>query len=362
MQGIPQIGPVQTSETVPVQGSGIVLALGEVVRGEVINILPDAVSMRVKQEILLAKADIPLEQGKFYLFRVESLDQGGAKLKVIQALADETEVAGSAILKALDGLNTLPHDQLIAFKKILENIPESAWKRRAPPSPLEKTFKNADSLTGDTLKESLDASGGYFETKLRALISRLAATGDLAEREEVDQIIQNDLKGNLLKLKEELLKPAIQDALKENHTKTGVFSEAVDKLLAHIEQQQFTSKMNTAFQTFIPVLWQGLKDGKLTFKESYHAHEGEVEHDCVIALDLDKVGRLVGHVRLFADRLNLRFFTENPKLTALLEENKSLLEKQLMHIGLVCNSLVITEEKTIDFENMISPFELDIKV
>jgi len=359
MQGIPQIIPAgQASGTVPLQVPTVVaLSLGELVRGEVLNILPNAVSMRVKKEIMLAKSDIPLEQGKSYLFQVESMQGNEVRLRVVQALTQETEPAESPIFKLLEGMKgaELSHDQIIAFKKILEKMPESVWK------PLPQLFKDVSAMTEGALKESVDSSGGYFETKLRALIVRLAERGDLPGKGDIDQLLQTDLKGNLLKLKEGLLSPELQDLLKEGKVNAGEISETVDKLLAHIEQQQFTSKMNAEFQTFVPFIWQGLKDGKLTFKESSQAHEGEIEHDCVIALDLEEVGRLVSHVRLFEDRLNLRFFTENPKLTALLEENKPLLIKQLNDIGLVCNSLVITEEKVVDFDSAISPFELDVK-
>lgn len=364
MQGIPQIGQTQSSGNIPIQGAvGISLVLGEVVRGEVLHILPNAVSMRVKKEIVLAKADIPLEQGKFYLFRVESITNNEAKLKVIQALTEEAEATNNTILKALESMKgaVLPHDQIIALKRILEQIPESVWNRLPKLSVLHSLFNNTDTITEGTLKESLNASGVYFETKLRAWAAGLGETTGHV-KEEVDQIIENDLKGSLLKLKESLQDPEIRDLLKAGGAKTEVFSEAADKLLLHIEQQQFTSKINMAFQTFIPFVWQGLKEGNLTFKESYRAHEGEMEHACVITLDLENVGRLVTQVQLFADRLHLRFVTENPKLTTLLEENKAILEKQLSDVGLTCNSLVITQEKTIKFENFISPFELDIEI
>ena len=358
------MGQVQLSETTPVRvPAGISLVLGEVVRGEVLNILPDAVSMWIKKEILLAKADIRLEQGKSYLFSVESITEDQIKLKVIQTFTEEAEATGNTILKALEMKGSaLSHDQIIAFKKTLEKIPESVWKRLPPLFALQKLFKDDNAFTEGALKESVNASGGYFETKLRALVARLAATEGLTAGEEVDHILQNDLKGSLLKLKAALQDPEIQDLVEAGGAKPERFSEATDKLLLHIEQQQFTSKINTAFQTFIPFIWQGLKDGKLTFKESYRAHEGEMEHACVIALDLENAGRLVTQVQLFSDRLHLRFVTENPKLTALLEENKPLLEKQLTDVGLTCNTLVITQETTIDFENFISPFELDIKV
>jgi hypothetical protein len=365
MQGIPPVSQGQSSGNIPIQApAGISLALGEVVRGEVLNILPDAVSMRVKKEIVLAKADIPLEQGKSYLFRVESIINNQAKLKVIQTLTQEAEATNNTILKALESMKgaQLPHDQIIAFKRMLEQMPESVWGRLPKLFALQKIFKNIDSLSEGNLKESLHSSGGYFETKLRALIAGLGEAETLPKGEEVDEIIQNDLKGNLLKLKESLQDTEILDLLKAGGAKAEAFSEATDKLLQHIEQQQFTSKMNTAFQTFIPFVWQGLKEGNLTFEESYRAHEGEMEHSCVITLDLENAGRLVTQVQLFSDRLHLRFVTENPKLTTLLEENKPLLEKQLSGVGLTCNSLVITQEKTINFENFISPFELDIEV
>jgi hypothetical protein len=363
MQGIPNIGQISQGN-VPVQTpTGVLLVLGEIVRGEVLSILPDAVSMRINKEIVRAKTDIPLEPGKSYLFRVESVTDGETKLKVIQTLTEEVEAAGNTILKALAMKESaLPQKQIMAFKQILEGMPESVWESLPQLSVLRKMFKNADAITERTLKESVDASGNYFETKLRTWVAQQTGTETLTAGEAVDQIIDNDLKGNLLKLKVALEGTEMRDLLKSSGVKSEPFLEATDKLLLHIENQQFTSKINTAFQTFIPFVWQGLKDGKMTFKESYRSHEGETDHTCVIALDLENAGRLVTQVQLFADRLHLRFITENSQMTALLEENKSMLEKQLNDLGFICNSLVIKQEQEINFEDFISPFELDIKV
>ena len=77
MQGIPEISQGQQPVPPPITGPVTVpLTPGEVVRGEVINSLPDAVSMRLKKEVVLAKTDIPLRKGESYLFRVESLEGG----------------------------------------------------------------------------------------------------------------------------------------------------------------------------------------------------------------------------------------------------------------------------------------------
>lgn len=119
MQGIPQIGQGPQPVNLPAQGvAGILLVLGEVVRGEVLHILPNAVSMRVKKEIILAKADIPLVKGGRYLFRVESLSENEAKLRVIQALTEDAEGTDSAMIKAFENLKgaILSHDQIIAYK------------------------------------------------------------------------------------------------------------------------------------------------------------------------------------------------------------------------------------------------------
>ena len=368
MQGIPQIGPGQSPTPLPAQGTvAISLALGEVVRGEVLNILPDAISMRVKKEILLAQSDIPLIKGESYLFRVESLMGNTGSLKVLQALKNDETPSAEPMRNRLETLKgeTLSSDQILSFKKILEHIPEAILERLPALLALKKIFKNMTDLTPDSLKEAIDASGGFFENKMRAtVLKRMEAEGALpGEEGDVAQIIQNDLKGNLFKLKQALLAEESLEILKESGVKVAELSQAVDKLLTHIEQQQLTSKWNAGFQTFIPFIWEGLKDGKMTFKESYHPREGETEHSCVIALDLEKAGKLVTHVRLFSDdRLHLRFVSESPQLTTALEASRPMLEKQLSNIGITCNSLVITREEAVDFENTVSSFGLDIEV
>ncbi|MEK7747664.1 MAG: flagellar hook-length control protein FliK [Nitrospirota bacterium] len=368
MQPILPINPGQQPVTFSGQGvAAVSLVLGEVVRGEVLNILPGGISMRVNKEIFLAHSDIPLQKGESYLFSVESLMENGVKLKVLQALVKDTPASSQPLLPSLELLKgtTLSHNQLIGIQNLFSNLPESVLKQIPNFSVLEKIFKNINSLTDGTLKESVEASGGSFESKLRAyLLKQVDAEGVVpGEEGEVEQLIQNDLKGSLLKVKQELVNQQSLDFLKEVGVKVEELSQAVDKLLTHIEQQQLTSKLDNALQTFLPFIWEGLKDGRMTFKESYHPREGELEQSCVIALDLEKAGKLITHVRLFSeDQLHLRFITENPALSAVLEENKPLLEKQLHAIGITCNSLVVTEEKIIDLESATSLFELDIKV
>ncbi len=372
IQNVPQVGQgPQPTVNLPVTSGPptiVPLALGEVVRGEVLNILPDAVSMRVKKEIILANANIPLRKGLSYLFRVESLSPNEVRLKVLQTLPSETEEMGNTILKALNNLKGayLAHDEIVALKKTLEKIPQSAWKKLPELGALNKLFKGTASLTDGSFKASIDSTGNFFETKLRVLTLDLMEKEGLPEgkglKDEIAQILKEDLKGNLLKLKQALQETDMTSHLKEKRVGVDEIATAVDKLLSHIEQQQLESKLHTVFQTFLPFVWNQLKDGKLIFKESYHAQEGGAEYACTIYLDLTGAGRLIAHLRLFGDVLHLGFTTQNPRFKSLIEENKPQLEKALSDIGLVCNSLIVTQEKEIDFDKGEPKSELDLKI
>ncbi len=368
MQGIPSITPGQLPVNVPVSGAvTIPLAIGEVVRGEVVNILPDAVSMRIKKEVLLAKTDLPLQKGGAYLFRVESLSEQGVQLKIVQALTEETEAVGRSLLEGLnrsEGAH-LTQDQINAFRKIIEQLPESIQKQLLEGTAFERLFKGIDTIANGSFKSAIDATGVFFEAKLRGwvlhLMEQLGAATKNVPQDEVAQIVKDDLKGTLLKLKQALSDTNIIHEMREHHVRLHEVEEAVDKLLSHIERQQFESKFNNVLETFLPFVWKELKDGKMLFQESYHPQEGGAEYACVIHLDLEKAGKLITHVRLFADRLHLRFITDNDRFSRLIEANKPVLLSSLADLGIVCNSLLVEKEKEIDIEATVLEKELDIK-
>ena len=363
MQGIPEIAQGQQPVSQPTTGPTTVpLTQGEVVRGEVINILPDAVSMRLKKEVLLAKTDIPLQKGESYLFRVESLEGGEIQLKVLQALAEEIDVASPFMLDTLSRLKGayLTHEQLEAFQALFEKIPESVRG-----GVLDQLFRTFQTLP-DGLKAALDSTGIFFETKLRGLILKWMEKEGLMEgvdqKSELEQMVRGDLKGTLLKMQQALSDPDTLTLIKQQGISPDEVSVAVDKLLAHIELQQFESKQNGAFQTFLPLTWKGLKDGKMRFQESYHPKEGGSEYACVIHLDLEKAGKLTAKLQLFSNMLHLRFVTDNARFRALIEEQRPTLETHLSEIGLMCSSFIVTQEQEAGLTELPVQGELDIRV
>ena len=176
------------------------------------------------------------------------------------------------------------------------------------------------------------------------------------------QVVQGDLKGTLLKLKQTLSDPDTLNFMKQNGVSSGEVGEVIDKLLRHIELQQLESKQNGVFQTLLPFVWRELKDGTMRFQESYHPKEGGSEYACVIHLDLENAGKLTASLRLFSDILHLRFVTDNARFKGLIEENQPMLTTQLAEVGIHCNSLIVTQEKEIDFSESTVQGELDIKV
>jgi hypothetical protein len=367
MQGIPQINQGQVNPSISAVSPAITpLILGEVVRGEVLSLLPNAVSMRVKKEIIVAKTDFPLQEGASYLLRVEAFSAKEVRLKIIQSLTETTETEPETALKALNQKGTpLTHYEIIALReKILQEMPPSARQPFPALAALEKLFQKAPSTAGNEFKTAIDSTGNFFEIKLREILLNQAGLeegGKTAESEKaIAKIIQEDMKGALLKLKEDLQNNL--SLLKEKPLHIGEVTSAVDQLLSHIEQQQIQSKLNTVFQTFLPFVWKELKDGKLVFKESYHPQEKGEGYSCTIHLDLEKAGQLVAHLRLLGETLQLGFVTENNRFRELIEAGRPALEEQITAVGLVCNSITVTREKQIDLKMAEGESELDITV
>jgi len=368
MQGIPEIAQGQLPAlNTPTSGPVVLLMPGDVVRGEVVNIMPDAVSMRIKKEVILAKTDIPLQKGQAYLFRVESVGEEGVQLKMLQVLTEAIDITSSRILDGVNHLKGayLTHSQFAALVEVFEKMPEAVRNRLFAEGAVGQFFKKADTVT-EGFKAAIDSTGTFFETKLRGLILKWMDQEGLMEgvdqKGDLAQIVQNDLKGTILKLKQAISDPDTVSLMQQSGVSADEVGVIADKLIAHIELQQFESKQNGAFQTFLPFAWKELKDGTMRFQESYHPKEGGLEYACVIHLDLEKAGKLTANLRLFSDMLHLRFVTDNPRFRELIEENMPALEAQLTKASIHCNSLIVTQEEQIDFSESTVQGELDIKV
>ena len=172
------------------------------------------------------------------------------------------------------------------------------------------------------IRKALEGSG----KQLLSEHGKAAETGDGSFRPETDQ------KAVLIKLGALLKDSDIASSLKAAGVKVSDVSGAVDRLLKNIEFFQLSSKVNDVLYTFLPLTWQEMRDGEITFRKENRS--GERTFSCDINLDLAPMGRLSVSVTLYDGSYHVTFYAEEDTTKLLIESGKNHLQQQFADNGL----------------------------
>ena len=187
-------------------------------------------------------------------------------------------------------------------------------------------FPDMAGLTGPALEGALLESGVLLEAKLLAL-----AKGGASAKEAGD--LEKDFKALLLKFH-------FQQALsaggpERRGNRQGI--ELAGSLLKDLRAFQFLSGLTGSLYSFLPVRWEGLKDGQAAFKS------GEAGASCLINLDLDALGKL--NVSVFTR--NAGFYVtlrvENPSFRDALAQEAGTLKDIFLEKGLALKMANVTD-------------------
>lgn len=151
-------------------------------------------------------------------------------------------------------------------------------------------------------------------------------------------IIKNDLKAALLKLKQFIMNKSANEtedfALKDfSVTQKETALKAINALIRDIETFQLLSKTTDSFYTFIPLNWKEILDGNLCFKKG-RGGQGGASYSCRINLDLDRFGKLSAVILMLKGGFFVSFSADNPHLHAILHENSHELRESFKSKGL----------------------------
>ncbi|MDI6801700.1 MAG: flagellar hook-length control protein FliK [Thermodesulfovibrionales bacterium] len=222
-------------------GKTIPLKLGEIVKAEVMDILPaGGVILKIKGDFITAKATIPLNKGAEAFFKIAALSLDGKELK-LQFMGYETgksEVRG----QKSELFFTSPEGKVI-YKLIQElenNLKGSTFQNsklqtlnsellKALPQDINALPKETRMQLQNLLQASLKATGQSIQTRLDSFIAQLPVS---VKNHPLIETIKQDLMVNMEKLLQTPLKSALQD--------TGVALEAklktIASILQHMEQ------------------------------------------------------------------------------------------------------------------------------
>jgi hypothetical protein len=241
-------------------GKSISLKLGEIVKAEVMDILPSGgVALKIKGDFITAKTEVPMEKGSAAFFKVNTLPAEGKELK-LQFMGYETDKSevksqkselffagteGKVISKLVQELS----DSLADTKRFAasgEDLGRHTAKLqtlnsellKALPSDINSMPKELRIQLQSLLQTSLKITGQSIQTRLDTFMNQLPA--EIKRHPIVENIIK-DLMVNDEKLLQSPLKNALQD--------TGVALEA--KLRAVVELFQQMEQLDNSKSTMV---------------------------------------------------------------------------------------------------------------
>ena len=337
------------------------LQVGDIVQAEVLTVTDTAVAIRMKNTILEARTNVPLKEGEVITLAVEGRGDE-LRLRLIRGREEDSGSIKNTILSALNTLKGLkPAAEDVKFLTALIGSMPQALKEMLPGmSALEKLMISLEGLSGGILKNAVQDSGVYFETKLRLLV--LGAGQDDAELgQKLQALMDGDMKAALLSLKSSLGNNEVRERLIQSGVRADILTATVDNLLKNMEALQLQSRLSDTLQVFVPFVWQDLKDGELIFRESKQDRPGEEACSCTLNLDLERAGRLSARVLLRAGQIYVDVFAESERFTNLLQEGAVVLRDQFETAGITLGGLVIRHQPQVDFK-MSRTGGLDIRI
>ncbi len=218
-------------------GQAISLRLSEIVRAQVMEILPSgAVALRVKGEPLIAKTQVPLQPGANAYFKVTGLPVEGKDL-VLQFIGFSPEERPEAQQQPSAPVDRQQLSALIKeFQSLLEQMKGAKNEQplktarlqglnleilKSLPEDIQSLPKETRTQIQELLQNSLRLTGNSIQSKITELIKNIPAN---TPQSGLIENIKRDLSVSIDRLLNTSLKGAIQD--------TGVALEAKLKNLA----------------------------------------------------------------------------------------------------------------------------------
>jgi hypothetical protein len=213
----------------------------------------------------------------------------------------------------------------------------------------------------DALRGHLSESGHLFEAKLATMVETSASVQEKSGGEAVRRIMINDLKPNLLILREALAGNNAQ-VLAENGAATKdieVLKHTVDRMLAHVEHQQERAVQRSGeqdhYQVFAHLL--PVKEHpqpvrlKVYYPKKQAGADGRLQHRIALLLDMDRLGPVRADVAMADRMLRIRFFVRDQEVQALFGKHLGEVETALSEsFEQVDIATLVSEEKIARFE------------
>jgi hypothetical protein len=206
-------------------------------------------------------------------------------------------------------------------------------------------------------------------TQIRATLLGTEQGGQAPVKSDVTK----DLKAQLLLIRQTLIEgqdaPQGKTLLRSLATSMGFESSEstgphhgtlrlVDGLLRDIETYQLLSRATESFHTFLPVVWDRLRDGEISFRKKQKGSSRGL-FSCRLTLDLERLGMLSAIIVMQNDRFTVAFRTDRPGLREMLTANMQDLEEAFLRTGLPLAGTSVAGADDRSFNELDAAWSLD---
>ena len=311
----PFVSPYEYVQITKPQGHSLSLRAGEVLKAEVVDILPSGgVVLRLKGSYITVRTEIPLQKDTSLLLKILELPTRDNRLKI--QLLSVFDNAGSISIntKSLKDISELSLlkiisqdiEQMNEFEKIVFSEIVRSKIKNVPVYSLPESIVFKE-ISPETLRSAVNNSGIFLETKLKKLLGN----------KKVD--LKNDIKAVLLK---EIENTSILGRLLGD-------SKQKKELLNDILLYQLLSRLTNSIYTYVPLILEGLEKFDISYKK-------DKKGNSFVKLDFTfkEKGRVLVLITYFEKYLNLFFKFENEDFQKQCEENISQLKEKLKDFNL----------------------------
>lgn len=213
------------------------------------------------------------------------------------------------------------------------------------------------------LKSYIENSGIYFEKKLENTIENILSSFEkisakqLSQIPEIKDILNKDLKPNLVILKEFFSNKEIVDKSSEKREIENIRS-SIDRIINDIESQKnlaITRKESTdQTQVFTHTLNLNKDEQKAKLKIYYKKKKGDLKKGIRLSLllSMDRMGEVRTDFFNVKSDLNITFFVTNEKAKNIIEDNIEKIKQELSRIfGNLVINVIVSERKIAQFSS-----------
>jgi hypothetical protein len=193
--------------------------------------------IRLKNKVIEVETKVPFRKGDEILARVESRGTE-IRLRLIGAGNEKPDAVKEKMAAAMGRLKgeRLTAEEFRLLKILLGKFPDAIKTHFPFLVSWDGPLGEIDELSAASLRAGIEASGLFFEAKMRLLLSMLeegAPSGQSVM--DFDGLIRGDLKGILLAMKTCLKDGRFLEYLKENNIGADSIAWAVDKMINNVD-------------------------------------------------------------------------------------------------------------------------------